>query len=99
MKNQTPQFRPCIVIDDQRGRMIDGTIVGDVVEHKALFHFWTEKHMYFNNNAYAGIYAQPPHTVQVIGIAEYEDGSVHEIFPSCIRFVDEKVKDYDFKTE
>lgn len=96
---QEPAFRPCIVIDDQRGRIADGTIVGDIIKHKALFHFWSEKHSFLNNNVYAGAYAQPSHTIQPIGIVEYEDGSVHEFSPTCIRFVDGKVKDYDFKTE
>lgn len=96
---QESAFRPCIVIDDQRGRTADGTIVGDIIKHKALFRFWSKKHSFLNSNVYAGAYTQPSHTIQSIGIVEYEDGSVHEVLPQDIGFVDGKVKDYDFKTE
>lgn len=100
MQNQIPQFRPCIVTERYiRARNSDGEIIGESEKKfKALFHFWTEHH-YFNNNMCAGTYIQPSHTVQTVAIAEYEDGSVHEVLPQDIRFVDGKVKEYDFKDE
>lgn len=101
MIKQEPEFRPCIATERYiRARNSDGEMFGDSKkEFKALFHFWTENHKYFSNNVYAGAYTQPTHIVQTIAIVEYEDGSVHEVLPQDIRFVDRKVKNYDFKTE
>lgn len=35
----------------------------------------------------------------VFGLVEYEDGTMGEVNPSQIRFVDKKIKDYAFSEE
>ena len=35
----------------------------------------------------------------IFGLVEYEDGTMGEVNPSQIRFVDEKIKDYAFQEE
>lgn len=94
---QKPEYRPCIVTEDRSGRTIDGTIVKDILEYKALFHCWIERYKYFNNNVYAGAYTQPSHIIQTMAIVESEGGSVHEVMPEQIKFMDGKAKEYDFK--
>ena len=33
------------------------------------------------------------------GIVEYEDGTIHEVKPSCIRFIDDAISEYAFPEE
>lgn len=75
--------RPCIV--KQNGE-----------EKKALFHMWNN----FAKPVAADVYAGgcPEGQISIVfGIVEYEDGSVDEVRPAQIRFVDNKIKDYAFK--
>ena len=100
MQNQESQFRPCIVTE-RYVRVRNGN--GEFFEEserkfKALFHFWYELHRYYDNCG-RGAYAQPSHTTELVAIVEYEDGSVHQIPPEYIRFNDERIKEYDFKTD
>ena len=72
--------RPCIV--KQNGE-----------EKKALFHMWNN----FAKPVAADVYAGgcPEGQISIVfGIVEYEDGSVDEVRPAQIRFVDNKIKGY-----
>lgn len=75
--------RPCIV--KQNGE-----------EKKALFHMWNN----FAKPVAADVYAGgcPEGQISIVfAIVEYEDGSVDEVRPAQIRFVDNKIKDYAFE--
>lgn len=75
--------RPCIVT--QNGE-----------EKKALFHIWNN----FAKPVAADVYAGgcPEGQISIVfGIVEYEDGSVDEVRPAQIRFVDNKIKGYAFE--
>ena len=75
--------RPCIVT--QNGE-----------EKKALFHMWNN----FAKPVAADVYAGgcPEGQISIVfGIVEYEDGSVDEVRPAQIRFVDYKIKGYAFE--
>lgn len=75
--------RPCIV--KQNGE-----------EKKALFHMWNN----FAKPVAADVYAGgcPEGQISIVfGIVEYEDGSVDEVRPAQIRFVDNKIKGYAFE--
>lgn len=77
--------RPCIVT--QNGE-----------EKKALFHIWNN----FAKPVAADVYAGgcPEGQISIVfGIVEYEDGSVDEVRPAQIRFVDNKIKDYAFEED
>ncbi len=75
--------RPCIVT--QNGE-----------EKKVLFHMWEN----FAKPVAADVYAGgcPEGQISIVfGIVEYEDGSVDEVRPAQIRFVDNKIKGYAFE--
>nr|DAL39304.1 MAG TPA_asm: hypothetical protein [Bacteriophage sp.]DAV45828.1 MAG TPA: hypothetical protein [Bacteriophage sp.] len=77
--------RPCIV--KQNGE-----------EKKALFHMWNN----FAKPVAADVYAGgcPEGQISIVfGIVEYEDGSVDEVRPAQIRFVDNKIKGYAFEED
>lgn len=104
MQNQSqqyPEYRPCVVTESiPCEHDADGYLHRQSERyHKALFHFWTERHQYYNNTCGYGLYAQPSHVIQVTAIVEYEDGTVHEVLPQEIRFMDGKVKEHDFKSD
>ena len=66
-----------------------------VGERKALFHRWTE----FNNTVPGGLTPIDPPPGQIkytLGLIEYEDGQVEEVAPHKIKFIDEKILQYDF---
>lgn len=98
--NQTPEYRPCVITESREGgRNEDGEFIRDDKRfRKALFHFWSEHHQYYGNSGGYGVYMQPSHIIKTMAIVEYEDGTVHEVLPQEIRFIDGKVKEYDFKT-
>lgn len=77
--------RPCIV--KQNGE-----------EKNALFHMWNN----FAKPVAADVYAGgcPEGQISIVfGIVEYEDGSVDEVRPAQIRFVDNKIKGYAFEED
>lgn len=77
--------RPCIV--KQNGE-----------EKKALFHMWNN----FAKPVAADVYAGgcPEGQISIVfGIVEYKDGSVDEVRPAQIRFVDNKIKGYAFEED
>lgn len=75
--------RPCIVT--QNGE-----------EKKALFHMWE----FFSKPVAADLYiggCPEGQMSMIFGLVEYEDGTMGEVNPSQIRFVDNKIKDYAFE--
>ena len=67
-----------------------------VKDQKALFHKWNE----FAKPVSGGITPIDPPPGQIkytLGIVEYEDGTVEEVAPHHIKFIDNKIKEYDFK--
>lgn len=83
------KYRPCIVKTGEitdTWKTISGKsvtiIIKEAEEHKALFHCWSHKFWTVDQIS------------KIVGIVEYEDGSIHEVYPSEIRFVDNKAKAY-----
>lgn len=75
--------RPCIVT--QNGE-----------EKKALFHMWEK----FCKACCSGLYiggCPEGQMSMIFGLVEYNDGTMGEVNPSQIRFVDNKIKDYAFE--
>lgn len=65
---------------------------------KALFHKWNE----FSNVVAPGIAVGSAPGGQIkytLGLVEYEDGTVEEVLPHSIKFIDNKIKEYAFKEE
>lgn len=79
------EYRTCIATEcvntkapsENMNRLID--IKQEIVEHKALFHCWSEK---------SWIASALGLQSQTVAIVEYEDGTVHEHLPQEIRFTD-----------
>ena len=59
--------------------------------HKALFHCWSTDNRVIvpSGDVITGTF----------GLVETEDGSIHEIYPSNIQFVDKKIEEYTFPEE
>lgn len=62
---------------------------------KALFHRWTDKAQVVGESALRGGHSAGQLWV-VVGIVEYEDGTIREVYPYEIRFVDHKLQEYCF---
>lgn len=60
-------------------------------EIKALFHCWSHRSEVVGESALRGGY--PGATFAIV---EYEDGSVHEVNPQNVRFVDGLINQYAF---
>lgn len=64
-------------------------------EIKALFHCWDFRSELCDASPMIG--GHPGGQVSgTFGIVEYEDGTVHEVLPTRIRFVDREIKNYAF---
>lgn len=65
---------------------------------KALFHKWNE---YAEIQAPGFAIGSSPggQLKSTFGMVEFEDGTVGEVNPCKIRFIDRKIKDYCFDTE
>lgn len=74
--------RPCIV--KQNGE-----------EKKALFHMWENFAKPVTADLCIGDCSEGQMSM-IFGLVEYEDGSMDEVRPARIRFVDNKIKGYDF---
>lgn len=94
-------YRPCIVHIPavMRNRRQDHNVYREVVEMekdiKALFHCWSHRsevvgESYLRGGHSAGQFSS------TFAIVEYEDGTVHEVEPWNIRFIDNLTKEYNF---
>jgi len=75
--------RPCIVT--QNGE-----------EKKALFHMWENFAKPVAADLCIGDCSEGQMSM-IFGLVEYEDGSMDEVRPARIQFVDNKIKDYVFE--
>ena len=62
---------------------------------KALFHRWADRAQTVGESILRGGHGAGQ-LWQVVGIVEYEDGTVREEYPNDIKFVDEKMREYCF---
>ena len=64
-------------------------------EIKALFHCWDYHSELYDASPLIGGHSAGQ-VSGTFGIVEYEDGTVHEVLPTQIRFVDREIKNYAF---
>ena len=81
------ELRPCIVrIPDKKKQF---------KEMKALFHCWN-----FRSEVIGEYYLRGGHPAGQISatfaLVEYEDGTINEVYPTQIRFVDNAMSEYAF---
>ena len=101
------ELRPCIVhIPEKRKNYQtkgDNLNVYDKViepEHdiKALFHCWSHKSVLVGESYLRG--GRPAGQISsTFAIVEYEDGTIHEVEPTQIQFVDNAMSEYVFPEE
>ena len=87
-------YRPCIVteMDLKRSLRKNENIIR---KRKALFHCWNHRSELVGESPLRG--GHPAGQVSgTFGIVEYEDGTVHEVEPHNIRFVDNAMCEYAF---
>ena len=96
------ELRPCIVhipaitesYRDAEGKRTVRTLFPEE-KHKGLFHFWG-----FSCELIGESYLRGGHPAGQISstfaIVEYEDGTIHEVEPTQIRFVDNAMSEYAF---
>lgn len=87
-------YRPCIVteMDLKRSLRKNENIIR---KHKALFHYWNHRSELYGASPMIG--GHPGGQVSgTFAIVEYEDGTVHEVEPRNIRFVDNLMNEYVF---
>ena len=64
---------------------------------KALFHCWSHRSELYDTSPMIG--GHPGGQVSgTFAIVEYEDGTVHEVDPQNIRFIDDLMSEYDFRS-
>lgn len=98
-------YRPCFVhisakIEKKRNK--DGgksiKIIEEEQEIKALFHCWNHRSELYGASPMIG--GHPGGQVSgTFAIVEYEDGTVHEVEPQNIRFVDGLINQYGFRED
>lgn len=89
MQMSKSEYRPCIVrvktgIKTKNGRNCQ------YEEHRALFHFWSDRYW---TTAALFVNEAPGQQSHTVGIVEYEDGTIHEHYPLEIQFTDGKAKE------
>ena len=63
--------------------------------HKALFHCWSHRSEVVGESALRGGHSAGQISA-TFAIVEYEDGTIHEVEPTQIRFVDNAMSEYVF---
>lgn len=100
------EYRPCMIkipakIKYQRNTSTaPRNYVVESPEHeiKGLFHCWTHRSEVVGESALRGGHSAGQISA-TFAIVEYEDGTVHEVEPWNIRFVDGLVNQYGFREE
>ena len=94
-------YRPCIVHIPEisykkwNGNGHDVVIKRKEETHKALFHCWNHRSKLVGESLLRG--GHPGGQVSgTFAIVEYEDGTIHEVEPTQIRFVDNAMSEYEF---
>lgn len=82
------EYRPCMVKTEEER------------EAKALFHRWGTKRLPYDeiSTSVSGFFIKKfeGFVEETFAIVEYEDGTVHEVEPQYIRFVDNAMSEYVF---
>ena len=93
------EYRPCIVklweetFDTYGNKIIIHSREGETC--KALFHCWNHRSELYDASPMIG--GHPVGQVSgTFAIVEYEDGTIHEVEPTQIRFVDNAMSEYVF---
>lgn len=100
------EYRPCIVhVPAKVSQDVDfvgtcvkyGTMKTEKEEEflKALFHCWDFRSELYGASPLIGGHSAGQ-VSRTFGIVEYEDGTIHEVEPTQIRFVDREIKNYAF---
>mgnify|MGYP005762252109 FL=1 len=63
---------------------------------KALFHCWSHKSEVVGESTLCGGHSGGQISA-TFGLVEYEDGTMHEVEPHNIRFVDGRINEYGFR--
>lgn len=90
-------YRPCVVYFPEIKRKVAKTelLIQKEEKHKALFHCWDHRSELFDASPMIG--GHPGGQVsETFAIVEYEDGTIHEVEPQNIRFVDNAISKYAF---
>lgn len=95
-------YRPCFVhisakIEKKRNKDVGKSIkiIEEEQEIKALFHCWNHRSELYGASPMIG--GHPGGQVSgTFAIVEYEDGTIHEVEPTHIRFVDNAMSEYVF---
>lgn len=100
------EYRPCMVRipSKVKYRKNTSTVPGEYIiespecEIKALFHCWNHRSELYGASPMIG--GHPGGQVScTLAIVEYEDGTVHEVEPQNIRFVDGLINQYGFRED
>lgn len=94
------EYRPCVVYFPEIKRKAGKTelLIQKEEKHKALFHCWNHRSELYDASPMIG--GHPGGQVSgTFAIVEYEDGTVHEVEPQNIRFVDNLITEYAFSEE
>ncbi len=95
-------YRPCIVhipavtqnLKNMNGK-VTTKIIKEKQEFKGLFHCWSHRSELVGESPLRD--GHPGGQISAtFGLVEYEDGTMHEIEPQNIRFVDGIMKEYGF---
>lgn len=81
---ENSQYRPCLVCDKEytiKGKKVKGKVV------KALFHCWVHKSEVVPPSLMMGGHSGGI-VSGVLGLVEYEDGTINQVYPSRIKFLD-----------
>lgn len=91
-------LRPCIVTIKRTERELSGKLHEDTYKFKALFQCWGYRSELCDASPMIG--GHPGGQVSgTFAMVEYEDGTVHEVEPQNIRFVDNLITEYAFSEE
>lgn len=87
-------YRPCIVTETNWKRALEEN--KPVKKHyKALFHCWSHRSEVIGESCLRG--GHPAGQVSsTFAIVEFEDGTVHEVKPWNVRFIDNAMSEYVF---
>lgn len=91
------EYRPCVVYFPEIKRKVGKTelLIQKEEKHKALFHCWNHRSELVGESYLRG--GHPAGQISAtFAIVEYSDGTIHEVEPTQIRFVDNAMSEYAF---
>lgn len=90
-------LRPCIVRIPEETETrryinvgktkVETLVVRPAEEHKGYFHRWSDRYWTIGEYPMVGGHSAGQMS-ETVAIVEYEDGTVHEVYPSQIQFTD-----------